>query len=143
LTRRAVVDASVALSWVLPGECFRLSASLRERAVEHLDLSLLIPPTFWYEVANSLWVAVRRGRLERDAAHAALEALLDFRLEIEVPHPLDCLAAALASGIAVYDAVYLQLALESGSELWTVDRSLRRAAVDAGVRTEPPLAAQV
>lgn len=98
---------------------------------------LLVPPTFWFEVTNGLWAAVRRGRMERGTAVAGLEALLGFRFETWNPHPVDCLALALDYGIAAYNAAYLQVALESASTLWTVDRQLRIAAGSTDVRAEP------
>ena len=36
-------------------------------------------------------------------------------------------------GLTVYDAVYLELALRTGSPLATLDAQLRRAASEAGV----------
>jgi len=111
----------------------------RKRALENPNPDLLVPPTFWFEVTNGLWAAVRRGRLERGTAVAGLEGLLGFRFETWSPHPGDCLALALDHGIAAYDAAYLQVALESSSVLWTIDGQLRAAAARAGVSVEPLL----
>lgn len=67
---KAVVNASLALSWVLPGE----DAGLGRCAVEE-GVDLLVPTPFPYEVANALWAAVRRGRLEEGLAREALGVL--------------------------------------------------------------------
>ncbi|NMA92267.1 MAG: type II toxin-antitoxin system VapC family toxin, partial [Firmicutes bacterium] len=58
-----VVDASVALSWILPGEGAALCLSLRDSAAANPKARLFVPPDFWYEVANTLWVAACRERL--------------------------------------------------------------------------------
>ncbi len=141
MSLRVTVDASVALSWVLPGEANELTNQLRERALAKPDPVLLVPPTFWFEVSNALWAAVRRGRIGRQTAASRLEALLDFQFEVWHTYPLDCLALALDLGIAVYDAVYLRVAQESNSVLWTADHQLRVAADQVGVPIEPHLTA--
>jgi predicted nucleic acid-binding protein len=141
LSLRVTVDASVALSWVLPGEANELTNQLRERTLAKPDLVLLVPPIFWFEVSNALWAAVRRGYMGRQAAASRLDALLDFRFETWHTNPPDCLALALDLGIAVYDAVYLRVAQESTTVLWTADHQLRVAAAQAGVPIEPHLTA--
>jgi len=73
-----VIDASVALSWVLPAEDTDQALSLRNYALENPQTVLLVPPTFWYEVTNVLWVAVRCKRLNRQNPTKALELLIDF-----------------------------------------------------------------
>lgn len=143
MAQKVIVDASVALSWVLPGEAFQETRNLRDRAIEDPDVALLVPPTFWYEVSNALWVGVRRGRLDHRNAIAALEALMDFRFQSWAPDPRDCLSLAVKHGIAVYDSVYMQAALETESSLWTIDRPLAQAATGAAVPVEPSLDRQV
>lgn len=111
--------------------------SLRNRAVAEPAMALLVPPTFWYEVANVLWVGVRRQRLERGDAAGILKALAAFGFQEWAPDPGLCLALAIDKGVAVYDAAYVQLAMESRSRLWTLDRLLSRVAATTGVETEP------
>jgi predicted nucleic acid-binding protein len=106
-------------------------------AVASHSIRLLVPCTFAYEVANALWAAVGRGRISRSAAEAGIDGLLGFGFESCLPDPQACLDIALRHRIAVYDACYLQIALASGSELWTIDAALRSAAGSAGVRVEP------
>ena len=137
MAKGVTVDASVALSWVLPGEAFQGTKALRDRAVEEPDLELLVPPTFWYEVSNALWVGVRRRRVDHRNATVALEALMDFRFETWVPDLLACLSLSIKHNIPVYDSAYIQVALERDSTLWTVDRLLAIAAAGACVPVEP------
>lgn len=76
-----MVAGSVALSWVLPGEDSERVLPLRDAALQEGGAVLLVPPAVWSEVANALWVAVRRLRLERDAAVDALKCLVEFGFE--------------------------------------------------------------
>lgn len=135
-TDRVVADASLALAWVLPGEGFDIALRLRNQAIEK-PLVLLCPPTFWYEVANALWVAIRRERLSYDGAHRALNALRDFVFE---PHDADaaaCLSLSAEYGLAVYDAAYVVLAMDSRAPLWSLDRQMADVASGVGVTVLP------
>lgn len=132
-----VVDASVALSWVLPGEDDQRVVDLRDRAVHQPGMTLLVPPVFWYEVANALWVAVHRQRIPSGIAEEALGVLLDFLFEEWDLDILDCLGTALQKGVSAYDAAYLQVAMDTGSALWTTDRRLAAVSEQLGIETEP------
>lgn len=133
----AVVDASVALSWILPGELTGQMLHLRDRAVAEPTFALLVPPAFWYEVGNVLWVAVRRNRLDRATALDAFESLRAFAFETWEADPRGSLELALDGGISVYDAAYLQLALAAGCSLWTLDHLLAERARTRGIPVEP------
>lgn len=137
MAKSITVDASVALSWVLPGEASIETLALRDRAADEPNPVLLVPPIFWYEIANVLWVAVRRHRLDRTLAGAAIGALLDYGFETWIPDISECMDVAFECGAAVYDASYLQLSRETNSALWTIDRSMSRAAVALGILVEP------
>ena len=63
-----VVDASVVVKWVLPGEPYEESALKLKQ--DHLsEITHMFAPSFMvHEVANSLWKAVRQGRItQKDA----------------------------------------------------------------------------
>lgn len=49
----AIIDASLALAWILPGEAEDVAMTLRARAADPPGTHLLAPVTFWYEVAHS------------------------------------------------------------------------------------------
>lgn len=132
-----VVDASVALSWVLPGEDDQRVIELRDRAVQQPGMTLLVPPIFWCEVANALWVAVHRQRMPSGIAEEALGVLLDFLFEECDLDMMDCLGTALRQDVSAYDAAYLQVAMDSGSALWTTDRRLATVSERLGIETEP------
>lgn len=56
-----VVDASVAVKWVVAEIHFESARRLLER-----DYSLLVPDFFFAEVANVFWKRVRRGEDSAD-----------------------------------------------------------------------------
>jgi predicted nucleic acid-binding protein len=126
-----VVDASVALKWVLEepytSEATALLAEWEERGVE-----ILVPALLSYEVSNALFKRVRRGELTIEEAKEGLEAVL-----VALPAPADepheviyARALELAHRFgrpASYDAHYLALAELEGCELWTADETLRNA----------------
>ncbi len=134
-----VIDASVALSWILPGEETNKTILLRDYAVENGDAKLLVPTIFWYEVANVLWVAVKRERIVQSEAIEGLKALLDFRIDTTVTDPTVMLSISFAQDIAVYDSAYLSVAKYYGATLWTIDKGLVKAAKKLNIFVEPKL----
>ncbi len=116
---QAVVDASIAVKWVVqePGsERARLLSAARLEA----------PDLLWIECANILWKKVRLGDLRRLDAFECLKLLLEapvvlaagrellepaLRLSLELEHP-------------VYDCLYVALAQRRNVPLITADRKL-------------------
>lgn len=108
-----VVDASVALKWVLqePDSGFA-EALLRTEA------NLLVPDFWLGEATNVLWLQVRRKLFTPDEAR---EGLILLRPQIE-PTPtagMDLHGVALEIGMAVnhspYDTLYLAFAIAMGA----------------------------
>jgi len=132
-----VIDASVALSWVLPTEDTNQALSLRNYALDDPQLLLLAPPNFWYETANVLWVAIRRKRLNRQDALKAMELLVSFEIMVWIADPASCLKLSIAHDLAAYDTAYLDLALEKQATLWTLDQPLKKVARSLGVKVLP------
>lgn len=123
-----VLDASVALAWVLGDE----RSEEADAALQRLIGGRAVVPALWIsEVANGLLAAERRRRVtERDAV-LAIELLGQLPIELapegrEALSRIHRLAAGL--GLTAYDASYLDLALESALPLATLDDGLRRAA---------------
>lgn len=118
---RFVVDASVALKWFLPepdGEC---AARLRR---EGTDLDA--PDLLHAEVANALWEWVRRGELKASTAGRIVEVLSKLPIEVHPSRQLSgaALQIACATGLTVYDSLYLATALLTDGVLVTADRPL-------------------
>jgi hypothetical protein len=62
-----VVDASVAIKWVLPEEGHGLALRIQD-LYEDEKLDLVAPCLLIAEAGNVLWKRVRRGELTREAA---------------------------------------------------------------------------
>ena len=118
-----VVDASVALKWVLPEE----QSDLAEELVAG-GASLHAPAFIFVEIASALWKKMRAGGLEEEQAVVRLARLRRAPLVLwqgEEPLPVT-LALARQLDHAVYDCAYLALALELDGVYVTADRSFWR-----------------
>jgi len=116
-----VVDASVAVKWVIPEVLSDRADALRSRTDR-----LLAPDFLLLEAANALWKKlIRREITAREAAYA-LDLLLGSTLDLRPSGPLLGRALALARRLRhpVYDCVYLALAQVEGAALVTADRRL-------------------
>jgi predicted nucleic acid-binding protein len=128
---RFVVDASVVVKWVLPGEpgmgnAVRLKDDHVSGAVELHAPSLII-----FEVANTLWKAARLRRLKPGEAEDALKALDGMRVilhEVAWERVADAVGLASDLDITVYDSSYVSLAEELNTCLITADRELAEKA---------------
>jgi predicted nucleic acid-binding protein len=130
-----VLDASVTLSWCFPDE-------QTPSALGVLDLlkagDQALVPAFWCsEVLNSLLVGEKRGRISADQTRAFLEDLRAMRPSLDHASPervfQDIQALCRQHGLASYDALYVELAMRSGSPLATLDKNQRNAALAVGV----------
>lgn len=113
-----VVDANVGIKWVVPE--IHSEAALRLR---NIDYNLLVPDFFFPEIGNILWKRVRRGETTLEYAQEDLAALMGLDLEIHQSLPLMPQALEIAVRIqqAVYDCVYLALAVTQGCQMVTAD----------------------
>jgi len=121
-----VVDASIALAWMLADE----GDPLAERALDALLASSAIAPGIWlYEVTNALLGAERRGRLDRPVREVLADLVaLDVTVIEPRGFPLTEYDRAVENALSVYDAAYLHIAIEHGAPLATLDAKLARAA---------------
>ena len=123
-----VIDASVAIAWIADDE----RSSYADAALAACGSDRAVVPALWrWEIANTLVMLERRGRvtdaaatyssimrhLPIDAAGDAAESLGLEEIEIAKRHKL-----------SVYDAAYLALAKARGVPLATLDAQLARAA---------------
>lgn len=127
-----VIDASVALRWLLESEP-DIHAS---QAMESLDEQFALVPVLWhFEVANGLRNAIRVGihPPETITAFADRLELLDIRTDVVAPQLHRMGNEAVISGLTAYDVSYLLLARDRGLPLATFDGELAAAARTAGV----------
>jgi predicted nucleic acid-binding protein len=129
-----VLDASLALAWVLPDEANEAADRLLDALT---DETVLVVPSIWFsEVANALVKKLRIGRLQDAQFHTAREEMQDLPLRAEELPSADILGPvaelARARSLSVYDASYLHVALTRRVPLATLDLRLRAAAEAAG-----------
>ena len=96
-------------------------------------------PTLWrLEVANSLTVAVRRGRIDAEYRRAALAdlALLDITTDQQTDARAwsETLSLADRFRLTLYDAAYVELAQRRALPLATLDDDMRAAGASLGMR---------
>ena len=132
-SRAVVVDASVAVTF-LGGDEVWLE---RWRSWTGANALVLVPPHFSTEVANALLRGV--GLTAVDTA-ARLERLSATRLETADrgwPGLLGAVELAERHRLSVYDALYLDLAIDVDAELATLDQALAAAARSEGLAVIP------
>lgn len=118
---RLVIDASVAVKWVVP-------EADSERAELLIDHGLVAPDLLFAECANILWKKVRRGELTNEEAEIAAQTL--EQADLTVVSTRECLALAMSIAVELdhpaCDAVYLAVAGASSLRLVTADDRLIR-----------------
>lgn len=119
-----VVDASVAIKWVVPE--IHSAAALRLRKP---DYELIVPDFFFPEIGNILWKRVRRGESTQESAQEDLTALMELTLNVQPSLSLMPQALEIAVRIeqAVYDCVYLALAVTNDCQMVTADQRFYNA----------------
>ncbi len=106
-----VLDASVALAWLLPDEGSEAAELLIARAVRE---PLHAPSLLLVEVASALLQAERRRRLRRSVRLELFDAFTSLPMVLEpiaAESTERALELATSHSLTVYDACYLELAL--------------------------------
>ena len=125
-----VVDASIAVKWVVEEDFTKEALALRQKA------KLIAPELLVAECANILWKKVQRKELLKE------EALLAARLlqgaEIELLSTRFLFEAATQMSIEInhpaYDCLYLALAVAKDCEFVTADERFLRKLHHGGLR---------
>lgn len=131
-----VIDASIALRWLLPDRLSDASWRLFEGTVQRGDQ--ITAPTLWvYEVVSGLTKAIFFQNLSRDDARKSLARfftlnahLIDADEKLS-SHALDW--TIRLQRLASYDSYYLALAESLGCELWTADRKFFNSVKDVRI----------
>jgi predicted nucleic acid-binding protein len=117
-----VIDASIAIKWVIEEEGTSQALTLRREA------RLLAPELLVAECANILWKKARRNELSREEALLAARLLQTAAIELVPTRSL--LAAATRIAIELdhpaYDCLYLALAIENDCPFVTADERFLR-----------------
>ena len=128
-----VVDASLAVEQIL-----ETAPRGAEQWAGWVDTgrTLLVPWLFWPEVANALLVG---QRLDPGVVRQEIGVLRAEGVEAVEPHErrlIEAIGLASQHRLSVYDALYVQLAIETDATLATLDLAMRRAAEAEGVEIE-------
>ena len=129
-----VLDSSATLAWIYTHE---VTEGVRELFDTVADAGAFVPALWRLEVANSLTIAVRRGRIDVEFRRAALDdlALLDITTDNQTDTHAwtETLQLADLFRLTLYDAAYLELAHRRGVPLATLDEDLSAAALALGL----------
>ena len=130
-----VLDGSTAIAWCFEDEQSDQAMSVRSG----LDGGKAFVPTIWpLEVLNALLSAERRRRIGPADTRRFLGLFAELPIVVATSEdivrwsPLADLARR--HGLTAYDAAYLDLSLQLGLPLATLDNTLRGAAKAAGVK---------
>jgi predicted nucleic acid-binding protein len=117
-TKRVVIDASYALSWLLPDE---------NRPTLEPDHTVA-PELLRYEVINALWSNVVRGRIGALMAKKLLYEFDGWQIQYQKIDMGEVLDLSIAYKLSGYDASYLYLAKKLKCKLLTWDKRLAEMA---------------
>lgn len=130
---RFVLDASVVLTWCFPDE----NAPLAQHVAGMFKRGdTAIAPPFWpHEILNALLAGEKRKRISKELVRSFLDDLTTLPIVLE-QFPAAVVFARIQRlsrdhSLTAYDAAYLDLALESGLPIATLDEDLTRAAKKA------------
>lgn len=124
-----MLDASVVLSWCLDEqEASKTAAAQRELMERHAWV-----PAIWpFEVANTLTMSERRGRVDARTVERVAQRLPLLSIQVDREGLRRAfgriLEIARAHSVTVYDACYLELAERRKLRVATLDARLREAA---------------
>ncbi len=119
---KAVVDTNIVVYYLLGTESFVEEVRQFWRTVEQACAQ-----TLWEaELANAVWMAVRKGVLPTEEGHQKLDLAARLGIESVANRSLwqPALTRALSSGTAVYDTLFVELAVQRSLPLATFDRNV-------------------
>jgi len=122
LTETFVIDASIAIKWVVEEDGTASALGLRQ------GNRFVAPELLTVECANILWKKVQRGELSRDEAKLAANLLERSDIELFGMRGLLTKATELATEIGhpAYDCMYICLAASRNWRFVTADERLIR-----------------
>ena len=137
---RFVLDASLTLTWCFEDESTEFTRSVLKAMP---DVGAAVPDIWSYEVANGL----RFGQQQNRVTEARADEFVDELKELPITKVVlwsdallrDVRKLASRHQLSVYDASYLELAMQLGLPLGTMDGSgkkkgLKQAAIASGVK---------
>ena len=120
-----VVDASVVIKWFVPEIHSDAASRLLDTTGHYVAPDLLFP-----ELGNTIWKKVRREELSARQGRELAAEILTVAVETVPARSLfeDAYGVAIATGLTVYDAMYVALAVRLETKVITADERLVRTA---------------
>jgi predicted nucleic acid-binding protein len=133
---RFVLDASVALAWVIDRNPNLYAETVRQRI--RAGSRPIVPALWQLEVANGLTLVRRRKVLTDNETEESLDYFQIFATTVaEIDNgslsARETYRVSKESSLTAYGAVYVELARREGLALSTLDKTLRESAVKAGI----------
>lgn len=129
---KAVVDTNV-IAYLLLG----IERFLDEARSGMTAISLALAPAHWEaELANVVWMAVRTGVLTNEEGPVRFSLARRLGIESVATRTLcqGALLRSVASGVSVYDTLFVELAIRERCPLATFDKAILKAFPDVAVR---------
>jgi predicted nucleic acid-binding protein len=120
-----VIDASVAVKWVVKGELFRNKARQLLRNARLNSIVLIAPPILLYEMESTLQRRLYSGKATLTVTDALLTAFYAVGVQIYTHPDMVKRAREIARQFnqeRIYDSLYAALAERRGCEFWTADK---------------------
>ncbi len=130
-----VLDCSITMTWCFEDE----ATTYTEQVLDSLSHGFATVPALWsYEVANVLLVAERKKKISPADSSHFLDLLSKLPITILEENHLQFKETLMNLGrtyrLSAYDAAYLNLAMNQGLAIATLDDELRNASKNAGVK---------
>ncbi len=133
MTKKFVLDCSVAMTWCLEDETCKYG----EAVLDSLSQVVAIVPLLWHiEIANTLYLAKKRNRISANRLQTFLRDLdfLSIETDCEDTTKRALIGLSMEYDLTAYDVCYLNLCLTRNLPLATLDKKLANALLDAGGR---------
>ncbi|HVY92350.1 MAG TPA: type II toxin-antitoxin system VapC family toxin [Bryobacteraceae bacterium] len=130
-----VADASVAIAWAVVSQSSAGADRILDRVIK--GATIFVPPIWFYETANTLLILQRRAKISQAEYRAGRELLEGLRMftDDEALGLVSTQVAdlAIANGLTVYDAAYLDLSMRKSIPLASRDARLNTVAKRCGI----------
>jgi predicted nucleic acid-binding protein len=124
-----VADSSFVLSLLLPDEQTLPKANKSLKVLLNPKNKILCPSLLEYEVGNGIRSAYLSKRILEQSISKLIDNFHSLPLRIVKVDLRKTLEVSVKSGISVYDATYVYLAMTQKAKLLTLDRKLEKAGV--------------
>ena len=127
-----VMDCSMIAAGMLPDEHDHYA----DQVLDIAGISpqkIIVPSLFFSELNNVLLISLRRKRISREIWLDLILLVENLRFTVDMDSSSSSAVRRIAllaveSGLSIYDATYLELALRRNAQLATLDEQLKRAA---------------